>query len=242
MDNLFLLLFLASVVTLVIGLVKPSVFTRFLQERATRKGTAIIFGISTITFFVLFGITTEPTSQTQPVIQENRVSESAEVDKQTTELNNEQSQSQQQQEVANENNNIQEVETPKETKTTPDAEVPVPKTDRENMLVILKADASSKWGNDYGMVKYEYDNQVQAYDWVVAQTEYPDIMTKAKSKWSNDYGMVKYEYNNQVEAYKWISAQTEYLDIMTSAKQKWNDDYGMVKYEYNNQVEAYKSL
>jgi hypothetical protein len=52
------------------------------------------------------------------------------------------------------------------------------------------------------MVKYEYDNQVKAYDWVTAQTQYPDIMAKAKQKWGNNYEMVKYEYNNQVEAFK----------------------------------------
>jgi hypothetical protein len=90
--------------------------------------------------------------------------------------------------------------TKKETATT--VNTPAPQTDRANMLVILKANASAKWGTNYEMVKYEYDNQVVAYDWVMAQTTYPDIMTKAKQKWGNNYEMVKYEYNNQVEAYK----------------------------------------
>lgn len=115
-------------------------------------------------------------------------------------------------------------------------------TDRASILVILKERASSKWGTDYKMVQYEYNNQVEAYDWVVSQTKYPEIVTKAKSKWGNDYQMVKYEYNNQVEAYEWITAQTAYLDIMSKAKQKWGTDYTMVKYEYNNQVEAYKNI
>ena len=52
------------------------------------------------------------------------------------------------------------------------------------------------------MVKYEYDQQVEAYDWVVAQTKYPDIMAKAKQKWGTNYQMVQYEYNQQVEAYQ----------------------------------------
>jgi|GEM_PF-6421720 len=132
--------------------------------------------------------------------------------------------------------------TPTVTMPPPPTSISTPQTDRASMLAILKANASSKWGNDYQMVQYEYNNQVQAYDWVMAQTAYPDIMTKAENKWGNDYQMVKYEYNNQVNAYKWIVAQTAYPDIMASAKQKWGDDYQMVKYEYNNQVQAYKGL
>jgi len=243
MDDLFLILALLSIVAFFVGLVKPSVFTKFLKERATRKGVVMIFGVATIIFFVLFAVTTEPTTQTPQVAQENSVSESTE---QATESDNEQAQSQQEEVVTNQDTQKaeepKEDTTPKETKTTPAEQTPAPKTDRESTLAILKENASSKWGNDYQMVQYEYNNQVQAYDWVVAQTKYPDIMTKAKTKWSNDYQMVKYEYNNQVEAYEWIMAQTEYLDIMASAKQKWGDDYQMVKYEYNNQVEAYKNL
>lgn len=117
-----------------------------------------------------------------------------------------------------------------------------PQADRTSILAILKANASSKWGTDYEMVQYQYNNQVQAYDWVMAQTAYPSIMAKAESRWGNDYEMVKYQYNNQVDAYNWVMAQTAYPDIMASAKQKWGDDYEMVKYEYNNQVQAYKGL
>ncbi len=119
---------------------------------------------------------------------------------------------------------------------------PAPQSDRASVLVVLKANASAKWGDNYQMVKYEYDNQVEAYDWVVAQTKYPSIMAGAKQKWSNNYQMVKYEYENQVEAYEWVQAQTAYPDIMAKAKQKWGTNYQMVKYEYENQVEAYKSI
>ena len=126
--------------------------------------------------------------------------------------------------------------------TTQPVTQPTTQTDRASVLVVLKTNASTKWGDDYQMVKYEYDNQVSAYDWVVAQTKYPDIMTKAKQKWSNDFTMVKYEYNQQVTAYEWVVAQTQYPDIMTKAKQKWGTDYQMVEYEYNQQVEAFQSL
>src|SRR3989344_8200387 len=80
--------------------------------------------------------------------------------------------------------------------------VSTPQTDRASILAILKANASKEWGDNYEMVKYEYDNQVEAYDWVMAQTAYLEIMAKAKQEWGNNYEMVKYEYNNQVEAYK----------------------------------------
>lgn len=59
-----------------------------------------------------------------------------------------------------------------------------------------------KWQDDYSMVNYELKKQTEAYDWVVKQTEYPDIMKKAIQKWGNDYSMVKYEYEKQVEAFK----------------------------------------
>ena len=64
MDSLFLLLFLVSFVCLIIGLVKPAVFSRFIKGEITRKKTGFIFGIATITFFIMFGIATD-NKQTQ---------------------------------------------------------------------------------------------------------------------------------------------------------------------------------
>ncbi len=113
---------------------------------------------------------------------------------------------------------------------------------REDMIEIFKANAMAEWGNDFEMVKYVVDSQTEAYDWVVKQTKYPEIIERAKSEWQNDYEMVKYTYENQVEAYEWIMRQTAYPDIMERAKQEWGEDYEMVKYEYENQVEAYKAL
>lgn len=87
MDNLFLLLFFASIIALVVGLVKPTAFTRFLKEKAIRKDVTIIFGIAAIAFFVLFAITTEPTIQTPQATEENNAPENTE---QIIELDNEQ--------------------------------------------------------------------------------------------------------------------------------------------------------
>jgi len=78
MDDLFLILALLSIGAFFVGIVKPSVFTKLLKERATRKGVAMIFGVATIAFFVLFGITTGPSSQTQPTTKDSVVSEEQE--------------------------------------------------------------------------------------------------------------------------------------------------------------------
>ena len=57
MDNLFLLIFLASIISLVIGLVKPTAFSHFIKGEITRKKIGTIFGIATVASFVLFAVT-----------------------------------------------------------------------------------------------------------------------------------------------------------------------------------------
>src|SRR3990167_7535689 len=59
MDNLFLLIFFASIIALVVGLVKPTAFSRFIKGEITRKKIGTIFGIATIASFVLFAVTTD---------------------------------------------------------------------------------------------------------------------------------------------------------------------------------------
>lgn len=71
MDNLFLILFLVALVGLIVGLIKPSSFSRFLKEKATRKNSAIIFGSAALIFFILFGVTTDNT--TKPVENKNEI-------------------------------------------------------------------------------------------------------------------------------------------------------------------------
>ena len=72
MDNLFLFLFLASFVCLIIGLVKPMVFSRFLKDKANRKYVGLVFGVSTILFFILFGVISDkPTPTTSPATSMN---------------------------------------------------------------------------------------------------------------------------------------------------------------------------
>ena len=48
------------------------------------------------------------------------------------------------------------------------------------------------------MVQLEYNEQVAAYDWVIAQTAYPDIMATVKQAWGDDYAMMQADYTLRV--------------------------------------------
>jgi len=113
---------------------------------------------------------------------------------------------------------------------------------REKIIETFKTNALIEWCNNFEMINYEVKMQTEAYDWLIKQTEYPDIIERAKQEWVNDYVMVKYEYEIQSEAYNWINKQKVYLKIMKKAKREWNVDYEMVKYEYEQQVSAYEWL
>ena len=57
MDNLFLLLFLVSIVALVVGLIKPDLVVRWgNQEKKNRKSVLKVYGLAMIAFSVLFSI------------------------------------------------------------------------------------------------------------------------------------------------------------------------------------------
>ena len=55
--ELFSLLFLASFICLVIGLIKPALFSKFIKGEITKKKMALIFGSATVVLFVLVGAT-----------------------------------------------------------------------------------------------------------------------------------------------------------------------------------------
>jgi len=114
--------------------------------------------------------------------------------------------------------------------------------ERNKMIEIFKANALTEWGNNFEMVNDEVKLQTEAYDWIVKQTNYTNIMARVLKKCGNDYTMVKYEYEQQVESYNWISQQKAYPEIMLQAIQEWTYDYPMVRYEYEQQVEAYEWL
>lgn len=56
MANLFGFLSLASLIALVVGLIKPTVFTRFLGKGVNRKKVGLVFGVSTLLFMTLLGM------------------------------------------------------------------------------------------------------------------------------------------------------------------------------------------
>lgn len=60
MNDLFLLLCLASLACLVVGLIKPTAFSKLTKEPITRGKVFLIFAGATVAFFILFGITTKP--------------------------------------------------------------------------------------------------------------------------------------------------------------------------------------
>lgn len=64
MDYLITFLLLISIGALIVGIIKPSVFSNLLGDWATRKGTAIIFGVVSIILFILMPVS-EETSDTE---------------------------------------------------------------------------------------------------------------------------------------------------------------------------------
>ncbi|MDP3948873.1 MAG: hypothetical protein Q8Q17_02915 [bacterium] len=83
MDNLFLLLFFVSIICLIVGLVKPSAFSRYIRGEITRKKIWLIFGGSVIVFFVLFSATTN-TSKNSQVAQKTPTTNIEETQKSTS--------------------------------------------------------------------------------------------------------------------------------------------------------------
>ncbi|MCX6809541.1 MAG: hypothetical protein NTZ65_02230 [Candidatus Berkelbacteria bacterium] len=68
MNTLFLLLFLASFICLIIGLTKPATFSRFIKGKSARKNIGLIFGIATLVFFILY-VATANTSDKKTTTQ-----------------------------------------------------------------------------------------------------------------------------------------------------------------------------
>ena len=59
MDDLFLALFFVSLVALIVGIVKPSLFSRIFRKDMTRKKLGLIFGSTAVILLILFGVTSE---------------------------------------------------------------------------------------------------------------------------------------------------------------------------------------
>lgn len=57
MQTLFGLLFFVSLITLVVALINPSLFGRIVKKKVSRKTAGLAFGIATVVFFILIGVT-----------------------------------------------------------------------------------------------------------------------------------------------------------------------------------------
>lgn len=155
MDTIFLLLFFVSFIALIIGLVKPTVFSRFIKGEITRKKIATIFGITAIASFILFGITTDSSknnnseTSTQPVVENTQ---------NTTESKNEN--------LAPivEKNSTLPASTKTETKTTP-APTPTPTPAPISTETVSQKNAVKKAKSYLGYSAFSHDG-------LVAQLEY----------------------------------------------------------------------
>lgn len=85
MNTLFLLLSFVSLACLIVGLTKPTTFSRFIKVKSARKNIGLVFGIATLVFFILFGVTAKtsdkktasqtPSSTKTATSQENKTVE-----------------------------------------------------------------------------------------------------------------------------------------------------------------------
>lgn len=65
MEDIYLLLALASLSCLVAGLIKPALFSRFLGDDVTRRRTSAVFSLTTFLFFIMFGGATDDNEATE---------------------------------------------------------------------------------------------------------------------------------------------------------------------------------
>ncbi len=67
---LFLILFFISLIALIVGLIKPTVFSRFTKGDMTRKKIVVIFGIATVVFIILHSVTNSSSKDDTQVTQQ----------------------------------------------------------------------------------------------------------------------------------------------------------------------------
>jgi hypothetical protein len=83
MENIFALMILASLVLLIIGFVSPKTSLFWDKGERTKKRSALIYGISLIVCFILFGVTTDEKASTTSQVNSTADSKSV-----TTEIEN----------------------------------------------------------------------------------------------------------------------------------------------------------
>lgn len=71
MDSLFALIFLASLICLIIGLVRPTLFNKILKGEVTRKKVLLVFGGASVVSLIIFGMVAPATEKTDKNVAEN---------------------------------------------------------------------------------------------------------------------------------------------------------------------------
>jgi hypothetical protein len=96
-----------------------------------------------------------------------------------------------------------------------DAEPAVPNWQmptRNQALAIARKNAEAKWPNNYSMMEYELNNQMEAFDKLAQyqkQSWKPLMKTminSAAKKWPQNYNMMVYEIENQIDAKERLDA------------------------------------
>lgn len=176
MSVLFFLLFLVSFVSLIVGLIKPTAFSRFIKGKITRKKIGLIFGISAFVFFILTGTFADTTTTKK---QENTANPSATTSDETSQpvVSNNQKEEQQpvvennQATVENKNENPNPiVENSAPAPISAAALAQAPQTDNQNISPISSETVSQK--NAVKQAKAYLGYSAFSHDGLVAQLEY----------------------------------------------------------------------
>lgn len=125
MSVLFFLLFFVSLISLIVGLIKPTVFSRFIKGEITRKRIWLIFGISTFAFFILTGTFADKTATKK---EENTINQNATANNEISQPVVENNQTEEQQPVA-ENNETKQEDKNKDSAPVVDSSATAPKSE-----------------------------------------------------------------------------------------------------------------
>ena len=180
MSVLFFLLFFVSLISLIVGLIKPTAFSRFIKGEITRKRIWLIFGISTFAFFILTGTFADKTATKK---EKNMINQNATTNNEISQPIVANNQTVEQQPVV-ENNEIQKenknensapvVDSPVSVPALEPAPTPAPsqatQVNNQNILPVLSETVSQK--NAVRQAKAYLGYSAFSHDGLVAQLEY----------------------------------------------------------------------
>lgn len=68
----------------------------------------------------------------------------------------------------------------------------------------IKENAKNEWKDNYRMVEFEIDRQVESLDEIISNIDSMgrDILDRAMEEWGNNFRMVLFEYDRQLESKK----------------------------------------